>query len=117
MAVEARAVARYVRMSPRKVRQVVDLIRGKTVEEALNRLHFIPNHGAEPVEKVLRSAVANAINTEAGSKVNPEALIVKEIQVGGGPMLKRYRPGPMGRAMMICKRFCHITVVISEKAS
>ena len=117
MAVEAKAVARYIRMSPRKVRLVVDMIRGKSVEDALNQLHFVPKHSSEPVEKVLRSAVANAMNTEEGSKLNPEDLKVKEIQVGPGPTMRRYNPGPMGRATLIRKRSCHISVVVSDKVS
>lgn len=117
MAVEAKAVARYIRMSPRKVRMVVDMIRGKSVEEALNQLHFVPKHGAEPVAKLVRSAVANAMNTEAGSKLNPEDLVVKEIQVGGGPTMRRYNPGPQGRATLIRKRSCHVSIVVSERTS
>ena len=117
MPVEAKAVAKYIRISPRKVRQVVDLIRGKSVEDALNQLHFVPNHSSVPVEKVLRSAVANAMNQEEGSKLNPESLIVKEVQVGEGPTMRRYNPGPMGRASLIRKRSCHISVVVSDMAS
>jgi len=117
VAVEAKAVARYIKMSPRKVRLVVDMIRGKSVEQALNALHFVPKHSSVPVEKVLRSAVANALNTDAGSKLNPEDLMVKEIQVGPGPTMRRYNPGPQGRAMLIRKRSCHISIVVSDKVS
>ena len=113
---EARAVARYVRMSPRKVRQVVDLIRGKSVEEAINLLHFTPKRGSMPVEKVLRSAVANATNKEEASKLDPEDLFVKEIWVDQGPTMRRYNPGPMGRASLIRKRSCHISIVVSDEA-
>ena len=111
---EARAIARYIRMSPRKVRQVVDMIRGKSVEDAMNYLHFIPKHSRRPVEKVLRSAVANAINREESSKLNPEDLLVKEVYVDQGPTMRRYLPGPMGRASIIRKRSCHVTVVVSD---
>ncbi len=112
---EAKAVARYIRMSPRKVRQVVDLIRGKSVEEAINLLHFTPKRGSGPVEKVLRSAVANAMNKEESSKLDPEDLFVKKIYVDEGPTMRRYNPGPMGRASLIRKRFCHISVVVSDR--
>ena len=112
---EARAIARYVRMSPRKVRQVVDLIRGKSVEEAINLLHFTPKRGAVPVEKVLRSAVANAMNKEEASKLDPEDLFVKKIWVNHGPTMRRYRPGAMGRVSTIRKRSCHISVVVSDE--
>jgi len=117
VAVTARAIAKYIRISPRKVRQVADLIRGKSVEDALNKLHFVPNHSSVPVEKVLRSAVANAINKDDTSKLNPEHLIVKEIQVNEGPTMRRYNPGPMGRATIIRKRSCHIFVVVSDNVA
>jgi len=103
-------------MSPRKVRQVVDLIRGKSVEEAIDLLHFTPKRGSIPVEKVLRSAVANATNKEEASKLDPEDLFVKEIWVDQGPTMRRYNPGPMGRASLIRKRSCHISIVVSDEA-
>ena len=112
---EAKAAAKYIRMSPRKVRQVVDLIRGKSVETAINILHFTPKRGSVPVEKVLRSAVANALNKEEGSKLNPDDFYVRSISVDQGPTMRRYRPGPMGRANIIRKRSCHISVVVSNK--
>ena len=112
---EAKANARYIRMSPRKVRQVVDLVRGKSVEEAINLLHFTPKRGSVPVEKLLRSAVANAMNKEEASKSDPEDFYIKEIWVDEGPTMRRYNPGPMGRASLIKKRFCHISVVVSDE--
>lgn len=111
---EARAVAKWVRMSPRKVRRVIDLIRGKGVDEALNILHFTPKAAAGPVEKVLRSAVANMLNIEGSSKVEPENLVIKEARVDQGFTLKRYRAASMGRATRIRKRTCHITLVVAE---
>jgi large subunit ribosomal protein L22 len=111
---EARSIAKYIRISPRKVRQVVNLVRGRSVEEAINLLHFTPKAGSDPVEKTLRSAVANAMNKDANSKLNPEDLFIKEIKVDEGPTMRRYRPGPMGRAHIIRKRMCHITVVVSD---
>lgn len=112
---EARAVARYIRMSPRKVRQVVDLVRGKSVEEAINFLHFMPKRAAGPVEKLLRSVVANAMNKEEASKLDPEDIYIKEIWVDQGPTMKRYNPGPMGRASLIRKRFSHISVIVTDQ--
>jgi large subunit ribosomal protein L22 len=111
---EARAVARYVRMSPRKMRRVVDLVRGKEVDEAINILHFTRKRAALPVEKALRSAVANMLNIAGSKKVNPEELIVKTIFVDGGYTLKRFRAGSMGRASRMRKRTCHITVVVAD---
>ena len=111
---EAKAVAKYIRISPRKVRKVVDMVRGRSVDEAINMLHFTPKRGSQPVEKVLRSAVSNAMNKEASSKLDPEDLIIKAIWVDEGPMMKRYNPGPMGRASVLRKKFCHISVVVTD---
>jgi len=114
---EAKALARFIRMSPRKVRQVVDLVRGKPVEEAINLLHFTSKRSSEPVEKLVRSAVANAMNMEEAAKLQPEDFYIKEIKVDDGPTMRRYNPGPMGRAGIIRKRFCHISVVVANKVS
>ena len=109
---QAKAIARYVRISPRKVRQVVDLIRGKDVQEALAILQFTPKRATEPITKVLNSAVANA---EHNYDMDTDSLFVKEVYVDEGPTLKRIRPRAMGRADQIRKRTSHITVVVSEK--
>ena len=109
---EARAVARYVRVSPRKARLVVDLIRGKDVDDARAVLKFTPRSAAEVVEKVLASAVANAQNN---LKIKPETLYVSETYVDEGPTLKRIRPRAQGRAFRIRKRTSHITVVVSQR--
>ena len=111
---EAIAKAKYVRMSPRKMRQVVDLIRGKGVDEAINILHFSGKRAAEAVEKTLHSAVANALHKEESGKIDAHALIVKEVRVDMGPSLKRFRAGSMGRPMRIRKPTCHLTLVVSE---
>ncbi|MFQ5602853.1 MAG: 50S ribosomal protein L22 [bacterium] len=111
---EARAVAKYVRKSPRKVRQVIDLIRGVQVDQALNILHFTPKAAAEPVEKTLRSAVANILNNEGASKVDPENLMVKEAYVDKGFSFRRFRAASMGRAMRMRRPTCHITIVVTE---
>ncbi|HVJ47532.1 50S ribosomal protein L22 [Desulfitobacterium sp.] len=109
---QAKAIARYVRISPRKVRQVVDLIRGKKVSDALAILQFTPKGATEPVTKVLQSAVANA---EHNYEMDGDSLFVAEVFVDQGPTLKRIRPRAMGRADQIRKRTSHITVVVGEK--
>lgn len=109
---EARAVAKYIRISPRKVRQVVDLIRGKDLSEALAILQFVPKRSAQPVEKVVRSAAANA---EYNHEMDPDALYVAEAYVDQGPTLKRIMPRARGMADRIRKRTSHITVVLRER--
>mgnify|MGYP001005155548 CR=1 FL=1 len=109
---EAKAVAKYIRISPRKARQVMDLIRGKDVREALAILKFTPNKGAELIEKVLKSAVSNA---EHNYEMDVDSLVVSRCYVDEGPTLKRFKPRAMGRADAIRKRTSHITVIVSEK--
>ncbi len=107
---EAKAVLRYVRMTPRKVRMVIDLIRGRNVPEALTVLKYLPRAAAPVVEKVLNSAVANAGQQELG---DPETLKVSRAYVDGGPVLKRFRARSMGRANPIHKRTSHVTIAVS----
>lgn len=109
---EVRAVSKYLRISPRKARLVADLIRSKNVGEALTILKFTPKKGARYISKTLRSAVANAENTNA---MDMDNLYVKAIYVNEGPRLKRWRPRAMGRATQILKRTSHITVVLGER--
>lgn len=109
---EAKAVARYVRVSPRKARLVVDLIRGKSVEEARAILRFTPRAAAEDVEKVLNSATANA---ERNLHIRANDLVVGSTYVDEGPTLKRISPRAMGRAFRINKRTSHITVVVRQR--
>ena len=109
---QTKAVAKYVRISPRKVRQVVNLIRGKKISDALAILQFTPKGSTEPVTKVLKSAVANA---EHNLDLNADDLVISEIYVDQGPTLKRIKPRAQGRADRIRKRTSHITVVVSEK--
>ena len=108
---EARAIAKYLRISPRKVRLNADLVRGKRVEDALNLLTHTPKAGAKVVSKVVQSALANAGQDKS---IDVDTLFVKSIFVNQGPTLKRFRPKPMGRAGRIRKRTCHITVILSE---
>jgi len=109
---EARAIARYVRISPRKVRQVVDLIRGKHVTEALGILRYTPQRASQAVTKVLKSAVANAENN---LQLDRDELYIKACYVDQGPTWKRYMPRAMGRADLIRRRTSHITVIVGEK--
>ena len=110
-----RATARYVRISPRKMRQVADLVKGKDVEEALNVLHFTLKASSIPIEKTIRSATANAINMAGSTRLKAEDLFVKDIQVDGGPPMKRFRPRAMGRATRILKRTSHLSVVLAAR--
>src|SRR5512140_151658 len=109
---EARAINRYIGTSPRKMRLVIDLIRGKRVPEALHILHFSPKHASKVAEKVLRSAVANLQNRDEGGRLDPEEMIVKAATVDGGMIMKRISPAPMGRAFRIRKRSNHVTIVV-----
>jgi len=111
---EAQARTRYLRMSPRKVRQVITVVRGRGVDEALNILHFTRKRAALPVEKTLRSAVANLMNRAASKKVPTDEVFVTRAFVDGGFTMKRFRAGSMGRASRIRKRSCHITIVVSD---
>ena len=110
---EATATLRYLKASPQKVRLVADMIRGKKVDEALSILRFLKKHSAKDLEKLLRSAVANAENSEAGA--DSDDLVVSKIYVNEGPREKRIQPAPMGRAYRIQKRKAHITVHVSDE--
>ena len=109
---EAKAVAKYVRMSSSKLKPVADLVRGKDLNEALTILKFTPGKGSELIEKVVKSAAANAENNH---DMNPDELYVAEINANQGPTMKRWRPGAQGRAGMILKRTSNIYVTLKEK--
>ena len=109
---EARATLRYARISSRKVKIVADLIRGKKVDEALAIVKFTPQASSEILEKLLKSAIANAENNHGMNRGN---LIVSEIYANQGPTLKRIRPAAKGSAVRIRKRTCHITIVVKEE--
>ena len=108
----AKAMARTVRVSPRKTRLVLDLIRGKNVADAIAIWKFTPNKAARIVEKTLNSAIANAENNFGLEKAN---LVVSEAFANEGPTMKRFRPRAKGSASPINKRTTHVTVVVSEK--
>lgn len=109
---EAKAVAKYVRMSPSKLKPIADLVRGKDLNEALNILKFTPGKGSEIIEKVVNSAAANAENN---LDLNPDELYVAEVYANQGPTMKRWRAGAQGRASMILKRSSHVGVILKEK--
>lgn len=109
---QAKAAANHVRIAPRKVQLVIDLIRGKAVGEAIAILRHTPKAASPVVEKLLNSAIANA---EHNHSLDPNELVISEIYVNQGPTMKRFRPRAMGRASRINKRTSHITLVVSEK--
>lgn len=109
---EAKAVAKYIRIAPRKVRIVIDLIRGKSVGDALSILRYTPKAASEPIEKVVRSAAANA---EHNYNMDADKLYVAEAFADVGPTLKRFHPRAQGRMYSILKRSSHITVVVKER--
>ncbi|SDU89335.1 50S ribosomal protein L22 [Jiangella alkaliphila] len=111
---EARAQARFVRVTPMKARRVVDLIRGMDADEASALLRFAPQAAAEPVRKVIESAIANADDLAGTAR---ETLVIAQAYVDDGPTMKRFRPRAHGRASRINKRTCHITVIVDDKAS
>ena len=108
---EVKAVARYVRISPLKVRMLADAIKGKPVDKAMDMLRFMPQKAAGIVEKVLRSAVANA---DQQADIDIDALIVGNLVVDSGPMFKRFRARARGRGTRILKRTSHVTVILTE---
>jgi large subunit ribosomal protein L22 len=110
---EARATAKYVRVSPQKARLVVDLIRGKLAGEALSILRYTKKRVTREIEKVLRSAIANA--EQKSETVDVDRLVVARAYVNQGPRAKRIRPAPMGRAFRYQRRMSNITVVVAER--
>ena len=112
---EAVAKARYIRGSARKMRQLMDLVRGKNVEDALNILRFTHKNSAFALEKVVRSAVANAMNIYGDKLHDPNDLTIVEAVCDDGPMLKRIRARAMGRAYRIRKRTCHMKIVVATE--
>ncbi len=109
---QAKAAANYVRIAPRKVQLVIDLIRGKAVGDAIAILRHTPRAASPIVEKILNSAIANA---EHNYSMDPAKLVISQVYVNQGPTMKRFMPRAMGRASRINKRTSHITLVVSEK--
>jgi large subunit ribosomal protein L22 len=112
-ATEVKAVSKFVRISPQKVRKLVDTVKGKPAEAAIDMLKFMPQKAAAIVEKVMRSAVANA---EQNHNLDIDTLVVKNVTADQGPTLKRFRARARGRGSRILKRTAHITVVLSDEA-
>jgi large subunit ribosomal protein L22 len=114
---EFRAEARYMRVSPQKARLVLDLIKGRRVEDALNTLTFTKKRVAEPIHKLLRSAVENAnyLSQEKGIDVDVDNLFVLRAVANDGPRMKRIRPAPMGRAYRYQRRMAHIEIALAER--
>lgn len=110
---EVRAVAKYVRMSPQKVRMLIGAIKGEPVEEALDKLKFMPQKAAGILEKLVRSAVANA---EQKENMDVDRLVIRNVYADQGPTMKRWRPRARGRATRILKRSAHITVILAEES-
>lgn len=110
--VEAKAVSKYVRTSPRKIRAVLDIIRGKKVNAAFSILKFTRRRAAEVVSKLLKSALDNAVKDK---KMNEERLFIKETYADVGSTMKRFMPRAMGRAASIHKRTSHVTIILGEK--
>jgi large subunit ribosomal protein L22 len=116
---QGKAIKKYIRSSPRKMRLVIDLIRGKNAQEALTILKFLPQHATEDATLTLKSAIGN-LNykaQEAGEAVNDSEVYVSECFVNQGPTMKRISPAPMGRAYRIRKRSNHLTIVVQTKQS
>jgi len=111
---EVRAVSKYVRISPQKVRKVVDEIKGKPVESGLQKLKFMPQKAAGILEKIIRSAVANA---DQNADIDIDMLVIRNITADQGPSLKRWKARARGRGTRILKRTSHITVILAEENS
>ncbi len=111
---EARATTKYIRLSPQKARLVVNLIRGKNVNDAMSILRFTKKGATREIEKVLRSAISNA--EQKSENVDVDELVVAKAYVNEGPRMKRIRPAPMGRAYRYQRRMSHITVVVEERS-
>jgi len=115
--IDGRAQAKYVRSTPQKTRRVINLIRGKSVQEAITILKFAPQAASDPVLKAVNSAVANArVKADrAGTRFNEKDLVIAAVYADEGPTMKRFRPRAQGRAGRIMKRTSHITVVVAPK--
>ena len=111
--IEIKAVARYVRISPQKVRKLIGAIKGKPVEVGLGKLKFMPQKAAGIFEKIIRSAVANA---DQNPNIDVDSLVIRNIIADQGPTLKRFRARARGRSTRILKRTTHITVILAEKS-
>ena len=112
---ESRAITRYIRQSPFKVRKTLDSVRGLNVGQALDHLHFSPEKAAKVIEKTLRSAVSNLLSQNEDLNIDMEALGIKEAFVNGGPVMKRFRAASMGRASRLRRPTSHLTIIITNE--
>ncbi len=112
---QAHAIAKWVRIAPRKMRLVANMVRGKGVEEAVNVLHFSTKRASEPIEKAIRSALANLMVQDEATRIDTDQVYISEIRIDEGPTWKRWKPRAMGRATRIRKRTSHVTVVVTAK--
>ena len=112
---ESKAIARYIHQSPYKVRKTLDSVRGMSVEDALNYLHFSTEKASNVIEKTIRSAVSNLLNKNENTDINQGSLKLKEAYVDGGPVMKRFRAASMGRASRLRRPTSHLTVVIKRE--
>ena len=112
---EAKAIARHIHQSPRKIRKTLDNVRGLKVGDALNQLHFSPEKAASVIEKTLRSAVSNLMSQNEELNIDPDGLGIKEAFVDGGPVMKRFRAASMGRASRLRRPTSHVTIVVTNE--
>ena len=112
---EAKAIARHIHQSPRKIRKTLDNVRGLKVGDALNQLHFSPEKAASVIEKTLRSAVSNLMSQNEELNIDPDSLGIKEAFVDGGPVMKRFRAASMGRASRLRRPTSHVTIVVTNE--
>ena len=111
---EARAVEKYIRMSPRKIKYVIDMIKSKPLDEAIDILSFTNRRAARAIKKAIECAVANALDKFKELKITEDDLYLKDIYVTDGPTLKRWKPRARGRADRLLKRTAHITVIVAD---
>jgi large subunit ribosomal protein L22 len=114
---EAKATLKFIRMSPRKIRRVATLIKGRDYVDAKAQLTFLPKAASQVLLSTMNSAAANAIAQEGSAKMKVENLYVKDVWIDGGPIMKRIRPAAMGRAYRIRKRTAHVNIILAEKAA
>ena len=112
---EAKAIARHIHQSPRKIRKTLNNVRGLKVGDALNQLHFSPEKAASVIEKTLRSAVSNLMSQNEELNIDPDGLGIKEAFVDGGPVMKRFRAASMGRASRLRRPTSHVTIVVTDE--
>ena len=112
---EAKAIARHIHQSPRKIRKTLDNVRGLKVGDALNQLHFSPEKAASVIENTLRSAVSNLLSQNEELNIDPDGLGIKEAFVDGGPVMKRFRAASMGRASRLRRPTSHVTIVVTDE--